>query len=563
MLANSALYTADSIDLLQQAYDGVVYNYNIFYQSAVDTMASNIQKAIDNMEYVDADYSVVTNAIDAADVSAIVNYIHSNADKTFTYNGNTASYYTADFVSSVDAAAQAIEDAKSAVVYGLDISHQDEVNAYAAAITDAYNAFAAIGADYTATLAIKNYAMGMKASNYSNFNAVRTAANRVRANYGVLRQEEVDAMASDIATAIENLILKPATKTALADALALTPEYAQAYYTAESYNAWATLVAEGQAMYNDATLTILDNDAINAKAAAITDAFNALALDGANKAPLADALALTPSYAESFYTAESYGAWSALVTEGQAMYADDTLTGADNAAIVEKANAITTAFNALTPKAADKTALATALALVPDYAEANYTEGTYSAWTTLVTEGQAMYDDATLTVLDNEAVAAKAAAITDAYNALEVIDTGYTFEVADGSEAVIDTENGFIYGLEEGITNLDGVIAYEGCTVAITETDNGFGTGTKVEVVYRGEVVETYYIVIFGDVTGDGFIDNFDVAALSTVANYETEFDDNSPYAFAGDLTGDGFIDSFDCVMLISASNYETTIPQK
>ncbi|MBQ7579967.1 MAG: dockerin type I repeat-containing protein [Clostridia bacterium] len=636
IFADSAMYTAESINFLQEAYDSVVYNYNIFYQSAVDTMAGNIRKALDNMQYAGADYSVVETAIANADTSAVTSYVNSNASASFTLGEQTYAYYTDDFKAAVASGAQSVADAVDAVVYGLDVSRQDEVDAFAGAIDAAYAQFTALGADYTAVNALKAYAQSLNknAANYTNFSAVRTAVNKVRSGYPVTRQSEVDGMAQDIITAVESLVLKAATKTPLETALALTPAYPQTSYTAESYAAWATLVAEGQAMMADETLTILDNQAIADKAAAITQAFNALALQTAEKTALETALALTPDYSEDYYTAESYSAWTTLVAEGQAMYDDDTLTSADNQAIADKASAITEAFNALTLKAADKsaletalalapeydeeyytaesysawanlvtegqtmmdddaltildnqsiadkataiteafnaltlkaadkTALATALALAPEYDEEYYTAESYSAWANLVTEGQAMMDDDTLTILDNQSIADKATAITEAFNALE--KAGYTFEPAEGSDVVVDSDNHIIYGLEEGIdeTALKELISCEGCEIVCTATDAGFGTGTKVEVVQNGEVVETFYIVIFGDVTGDGYIDAFDVALLCAVANYETEFEDGSAYAFAADLNGDEFVDSFDCAMLVSAANYETVIAQK
>lgn len=775
ILANSEMYTAESVALLQDAYDGVIYNYNLFYQSAVDTMAGNIQKALDNMSYVDADYSAVETSVANADTSAITAYINSKASSVFNYAGQTIGYHTPEFRATVDQNAQAVADAVDSIVYGLDISRQAEVDAFAANVDSAFANFSALVADYTAVNTLKAYATSLKSSNYTNFAVLRTAVNKVRNNYSVLRQEEVDVMAQDIVTAINSLILKAATKTPLETALALTPEYPQSSYSPESYAAWQAIVAEGQAMYNDDTLTILDNQAIADKAAAITIAFEALEVIGVDKTALATALALSPEYDEDLYTEQSYSAWSALVTEGQTMYDDDTLTPDDAQAIADKAAAITAAFEALTLKPADKTALATALALTPEqeegkythdthaawaalrsegqqmyadetltildneaiaekaaaiteafealtlrdsdkaplqnalaltpeYDEANYTAESYSAWTALRAEAQAMYDDATLTIVDNdtisakataltqafealtlkpadktaletalaltpeyaegnytmeshaawaalkaegqqmfvnanltivdnEAINAKAEAITNAFNALTLraadktplqtalaltpeleaeaytqasysawatlkaegqamledetltildndtisakaeaitaafealaVDAGYSFEIAEGSEAVIDRENGFIYGLEEGVTSLDGFVAYEGCEVVYIETSAGFGTGTKVDVVYGDEIVETFYIVIFGDVTGDGYIDAFDVSILSSAANFETEFEDGSAYAFAADLNNDGFVDTFDCSILTAAANFETVLPQK
>ena len=83
-----------------------------------------------------------------------------------------------------------------------------------------------------------------------------------------------------------------------------------------------------------------------------------------------------------------------------------------------------------------------------------------------------------------------------------------------------------------------------------------------MELKQKDRILATYYLVIFGDVTGDGVVDTFDVSLLSSVANYEFDFAQNSAEGFAGDLNADGFIDSFDVTILISAANLETTISQ-
>ena len=68
--------------------------------------------------------------------------------------------------------------------------------------------------------------------------------------------------------------------------------------------------------------------------------------------------------------------------------------------------------------------------------------------------------------------------------------------------------------------------------------------------------------MIFGDVTGDGYVDAFDVSLLCSIANYEAEIEEDSVFALAADLDKDGFVDIFDATVLTAAVNLETTISQ-
>lgn len=638
IIANKSMYTEESIALLQEAYDGVTFSYNLFYQTAVDTMAENLETAINAMEYNDGNYEIVETAKTNADTTTLKAYIDSNKSNNYVYDGQTIACYSEEFLSTVENAIAAVDDAKEAVVYGLDVSHQAEIDAFATAIDDAYAQLLAIGADYTAANAVKAYAMTMKAANYTNFTAVRTAVNKLRTGYTIEKQADLDLLVQGMVDAINDLTLKEATKTALETALALTPEYEESYYVGELYSAWKNLCDEGQTMYDDATLTILDNEKITSKAAEITSAFNALKLKDATKTALATALALTPEYEEGFYTEATYSAWKTLCEEGQVMFDDETLTILDNETINAKADAITLAFEALELKDADYSKYEIAVnnfnakaqlqtLVVVTYANGGITgEETISNYTQAsVKEGTDFIEvcDTTLKINDQETVdgyvesinliAEKLveqvdytylnAAIEEYSNLVErdytpdtwaayknavdaatgltnqqeinnavlniaqarrdLVEEEYVFELKEGSEAVIDKENGFIYGLEEGVKGIEDYIHYDHCTVQITESESGFGTGTKVEVMVKGVAVETYYIVIFGDLTGDGFVDSFDAAVLASVANFETEIEAGSAVEFAADLNKDEFVDSFDMAIITAAANSEITISQK
>lgn len=114
----------------------------------------------------------------------------------------------------------------------------------------------------------------------------------------------------------------------------------------------------------------------------------------------------------------------------------------------------------------------------------------------------------------------------------------------DGSTTVIDTEEGnsgdknYIYGLETGLTKEK----FESDYVQIPngyrfeyDPDNGIlGTGTKVTVIDNAtdDVVETYYIVIYGDVNGDGNIDANDAGVIIDYENYLLGIDQTTGLAY-------------------------------
>lgn len=129
----------------------------------------------------------------------------------------------------------------------------------------------------------------------------------------------------------------------------------------------------------------------------------------------------------------------------------------------------------------------------------------------------------------------------------------------EGSGLVIDKDNMFIKNVEQGTTDLDSLLVHEGTTFEYEETSGGFGTGTKLIVrsAATGETLETYTLVFPGDVTGDGFVDAFDISVISSVANFETDFEEGSAYMSAADLEEDGFVDAFDVSKLNAIANYE------
>lgn len=146
-----------------------------------------------------------------------------------------------------------------------------------------------------------------------------------------------------------------------------------------------------------------------------------------------------------------------------------------------------------------------------------------------------------------------------------------------GSTTIIDTDNMAIYGLQEYLT--ESIIRGQFLDVEgdgffeLTPVDKGcYGTGTKVTLYDNLDPttpVETYTIVIFGDINGDSAIQAIDRTIANEenlmITNWSQEqiFDgsaivDNTNYDFyktmAADLNGDGMIDSTDATIIGDAT---------
>lgn len=154
--------------------------------------------------------------------------------------------------------------------------------------------------------------------------------------------------------------------------------------------------------------------------------------------------------------------------------------------------------------------------------------------------------------------------VCDEVISVEVIEKiELSISPSEGKETVIDTENKVIYGLETGIDSLDSFVTTQGYTLKYTyHNDSFFGTGTRVDCIYNGEIKETYYVVIFGDLTGDGVVDIYDSSVVSALVNGDMEFDEDSAFDLASDLNNDTVSDIYDLAIINSVVNGETDISQ-
>ena len=229
------------------AINAVDRNKNITEQSEVDAMAKAIEDAIVALQYKDANYDKVNEAIakanklnkgDYKDFSGVDNAVNAvDRNKNFTEQ------------SEVDAMAKAIEDAIAALQYkdanydevdaaitkadalnkddykdfsgvkaavkavvrDKNITEQSEVDKMAKAIEDAIADLKYKDADYTKVDAAIKKANALKKDDYKDFSGVKNAVKAVVRGKNITEQSEVDKMAKVIENAISALEKKPAS----------------------------------------------------------------------------------------------------------------------------------------------------------------------------------------------------------------------------------------------------------------------------------------------------------------------------------------------------------------
>lgn len=110
-----------------------------------------------------------------------------------------------------------------------------------------------------------------------------------------------------------------------------------------------------------------------------------------------------------------------------------------------------------------------------------------------------------------------------------------------------DETLGYIWGLDEGYTNISKFITVtEGTgTLEFIQTEFGIGTGSIINIydIY-GDLYKSYTIIIFGDTNGDATVDGQDAVITSWIAYSPYEF--SEAQQFAADVDFDGCITDYD-----------------
>lgn len=93
-------------------------------------------------------------------------------------------------------------------------------------------------------------------------------------------------------------------------------------------------------------------------------------------------------------------------------------------------------------------------------------------------------------------------------------------EATPGTPTVVDEDNCFIYGLDEGYASIEDYVTVTNGDYEFIPTAIGNGTGSILRVYsLSGSVYKDYEIVIFGDTDGDALCDGMDCALCQFVMN--------------------------------------------
>ena len=135
----------------------------------------------------------------------------------------------------------------------------------------------------------------------------------------------------------------------------------------------------------------------------------------------------------------------------------------------------------------------------------------------------------------------------------------------EGTTTVIDTAEGYIYGINPHITNPFDcfTVADEYTCESICSREDSFGTGSQFIVKLGDVAVAKYMLVIFGDVNGDGWYDGMDAMIVNCIANgMLTKEQVGEAVYMAADCNHDGVIDNLDVELLQQAGVLLASVDQ-
>jgi len=129
---------------------------------------------------------------------------------------------------------------------------------------------------------------------------------------------------------------------------------------------------------------------------------------------------------------------------------------------------------------------------------------------------------------------------------------------------MINSDSGIISGLSVGLTSLDFIVpSAEDYSLEIEATSNGLGTGTVVNVINNNQIVESYVIVIYGDLDGNARTDGSDSLTAALIAGGLISGENVSEAVLmAADANHDGIVNELDARLLELAGLFLADISQ-
>lgn len=402
-------------DAAKAIADGLDITHQTEITAAATALTTAIGKLTPKVVEEDADYTRLN-----AEIAASQKIV--DTEQASWYTETTWSAFTT-----------ALAEAK-AVPAGLKKSSQGTIDKAASALNAARTGLKDAAASYTALDALIGECDALNSADYTsvswqNLTIALTAAKAVARDLNARDQGTIDTAYNNLKVAKDALAtLGKANYQPLIDEINKGTAYTEDYYTADTWAAYQTVLAEAQAMVAAGDLKEDQQSQISAEVDKLVDAKAALKFVDADYTAVDAALAKIPSDADlaAYYTTDSA---TAVIAARNAVVRGYNKTRQPD--VDKMAADIETAVANLKLIPADTTALKAAIDKARAVDSTRYTSDSYKAMWAKYEEAKALYDTANLTKKDNQAaVDAAEAALTAAYKALVPAGADYTKVVA-------------------------------------------------------------------------------------------------------------------------------------
>lgn len=398
-------------DAAKAIADGLDITHQTEITAAATALTTAIGKLTPKVVEEDADYTRLN-----AEIAASQNIVDTEQ----------ASWYTE---ATWSAFTTALAEAK-AVPAGLKKSAQGTIDAAASALNAARTGLKDAAASYTALDALIGECDALNSADYTsvswqNLTIALTAAKAVARDLKARNQATIDTAYNNLKVAKDALAtLGKANYQPLIEEINKGTDYTEDYYTADTWAAYQTVLAEAQAMVDAGDLKEDQQSQISAEVDKLIAAKAALKVVDADYTAVDAALAKIPSDDDlaAYYTTDSATAVIAAIKAIVRGYNKTRQPDVD-----KMAADIETALANLKLIAADTTALKAAIDEAKGVNSALYTADSYNAMKDELDKAEALYAKTDLTKKDNQAeVDAQTKALNDAIKALVPAGADYT-----------------------------------------------------------------------------------------------------------------------------------------
>ena len=165
--------------------------------------------------------------------------------------------------------------------------------------------------------------------------------------------------------------------------------------------------------------------------------------------------------------------------------------------------------------------------------------------------GQRVVDKNGNDIEANEVIASVNIGAVAAAPVLKGVNTGF-----------VDADRKYVYGVPAGTTDFTKYFTVENGSFEMIANATGATNGTGAVLTVKdtaGNAVDTYTLIIFGDVNGDASVDGTDALDVSKHANYVAEITE-ATILFAADVNADGGVDGTDALDISKHANYVTEL---